>query len=210
MHISLVVVKYLDYDDFLVHIRKIKGMGFVKTHRPGDTGIGKTLEDLLGIIENNIAGPDFDLYELKSARKITSSMLTLFTKAPQPKGANPLLLDAFGYKHRKKLEALEELTSKVEKSTIVSLPDSSSIQIKEKELHVTIDSLKPNSVGLKLELEGKTLYIANDKNVNVYYKEDYLEIRSKTNIDTNLYTSWLKTDALKVNWKNFGIMKHTY
>jgi len=32
-------------------------MGFIKTHRTGYTGIGKTLEDLLGIIENNISGP---------------------------------------------------------------------------------------------------------------------------------------------------------
>ena len=44
-------------------------MGFVESHREGDTGIGKTLEDLLGITENNIAGPDFATYELKSARK---------------------------------------------------------------------------------------------------------------------------------------------
>ena len=30
-----------------------------KTHRKSDTGIGKTLEDLLGIKENNIASPNF-------------------------------------------------------------------------------------------------------------------------------------------------------
>lgn len=35
-------------------LKAIKALGFVKTHRKGDTGIGKTLEDLLGIKENNM------------------------------------------------------------------------------------------------------------------------------------------------------------
>ena len=35
-------------------LKKIKAMGFVKTHRTHDTGIGKTLKDLLHIKENNI------------------------------------------------------------------------------------------------------------------------------------------------------------
>ncbi len=92
MKFLFVVITYLlKYEEFLTRLKTIKNNGYVKTHRTGDTGIGKTLEDLLGIVENNIAGPDFDVYELKSARKLTSSMLTLFTKAPQPKGANTLL-----------------------------------------------------------------------------------------------------------------------
>lgn len=40
-------------------LEKIKALGFVKTHRAHDTGIGKTLEDLLGIKENIIVLPDF-------------------------------------------------------------------------------------------------------------------------------------------------------
>ena len=35
-------------------LEEIKSRGYIKTHRPGPTGIGKTLEDLLGILENNI------------------------------------------------------------------------------------------------------------------------------------------------------------
>jgi len=76
-------------------------MGFVKTHRTGDMGIGKTLEDLLEIAENNIAGPNFSNYELKTSRRDSVSMLTLFTKAPMPKGANAKLLEVFGYRQRK-------------------------------------------------------------------------------------------------------------
>jgi len=61
----------------------IKEMGYVKTHRTGNTGIGKTLEDLLGITENNVPGPNAAMVELKSVRKNVSSMLTLFTKSPR-------------------------------------------------------------------------------------------------------------------------------
>ena len=35
-------------------LRGIEKLKFVPTHRGGDTGIGKTLEDLLKIKENNI------------------------------------------------------------------------------------------------------------------------------------------------------------
>ena len=35
-------------------ITDYKTQGYIPTHRPGPTGIGKTLEDILGIIENNI------------------------------------------------------------------------------------------------------------------------------------------------------------
>ena len=75
-------------DDFINSYKKICAQGWIKTHRPGPTGIGKTLEDLLGIAENNIDGPDFGDYELKSCRLNSNSMLTMFTKTPQPRGAS--------------------------------------------------------------------------------------------------------------------------
>jgi hypothetical protein len=96
----------MNYKEFLNRIREIKQLGYVKSHRKGDTGIGKTLEDLLGITENNIACPDFSIYELKSGRKDSTSMLTLFTKTPMPKGAIKKLLEVFGYEQRKKIVTL--------------------------------------------------------------------------------------------------------
>ncbi len=69
-------------NDFIREYQKICQMGWIKTHRSGPTGIGKTLEDLLGIVENNIDGPDFGDYELKSCRLNSNSMLTIFTKTP--------------------------------------------------------------------------------------------------------------------------------
>lgn len=85
-------------EEFKQKFLKIKNMGWIKTHRAGTTGIGKTLEDLLEIKENNIQGPDFGRYELKSMRKNANSMLTLITKSPdEPKNANTLLRLNYGY-----------------------------------------------------------------------------------------------------------------
>jgi len=159
----------MDYSDFVNRLNEMKEMGYVESHRRGDTGIGKTLEDLLGISENNIAGPDFQVYELKSARKDSSSMLTLFTKAPSPKGANRNLLEAFGYMQRKVPRDYKHLSLTGEEI------DESDIPVEEKELHVTVDSIKPNSVGLKLEIKGNRLYIANDKGVEAYYDNETLK-----------------------------------
>jgi hypothetical protein len=158
----------MEYSDFKRKIMQIKGMGYVLSHRKGPTGIGKTLEDLLGITENNIAGPDFQIYELKSGRKESVSMLTLFTKAPMPKGANKNLLEVFGYIQRKIPRKYKQLTVTGEEM------DESKIPLEDKELHTTVDSIKPNSVGLKLEIKGNRLHIANDKGVEAYYDNETL------------------------------------
>ncbi len=128
------------------------------------------MEDLLGIAENNIAGPDFDVYELKSGRKDSPSMLTLFTKAPMPKGANKSLLEAFGYGQRKK----QNLNQSHVTDYVNAQVHEHQLSTREKELHVTIDSKSINSVGLKLEVKGDRIYIANEKNVLAYYQESYL------------------------------------
>jgi hypothetical protein len=159
----------VNFEEFAIRMKEIKRMGFVKTHREGPTGIGKTLEDLLGIVENNIAGPDFSIYELKSARKDSVSMLTLFTKTPQPEGANKELLRAFGYRQRKKPSGYKQLTLGG------NIIDESNIPLKDKQLHVTIDAIKENSVGLILRIIGSRIYIKNDKNVEAYYEEKVLE-----------------------------------
>ena len=74
---------------------------WIPSHRIHDTGIGKTLEDLLGIKENNFPGPNGELVELKSIRKESSSMISLFTKTPSPKGSVKKLLEDYGYPSEK-------------------------------------------------------------------------------------------------------------
>lgn len=78
---------------------QIKEKGFVPNTRPNnqDGGIGNTLEDLLGIQENNLTQADFRGIEIKSQRLFNTSYISLFTKSPtHPKSANNHLRQTFG------------------------------------------------------------------------------------------------------------------
>jgi len=88
--------------DLPVELLKIKAMGWIESHRKSDTGIGKTVEDYLGIKENNLGEPDC-LYrgmevEIKGRRLGTSSMVTLFTLEPGTRHLNDVqLMRKYGY-----------------------------------------------------------------------------------------------------------------
>lgn len=65
-----------------------------------DGAAGNTLEDLLGVEENNFALPDFGEIELKTQKfEGKSSLFTLFHKEPQPAASVKKLLKAMGWKH---------------------------------------------------------------------------------------------------------------
>jgi hypothetical protein len=65
--------------DFKKKLKEIEKEGFIKSKRKSNTGIGYTLETLLGIKENNIKLPDLGNFELKSKRKNVSTLVTMFT-----------------------------------------------------------------------------------------------------------------------------------
>ena len=74
--------------DFLVLFDKVSGRGFVKTLRPGDTGVGYTLETLLEIPENNSPRGDFQGMEIKAYRDSETEFddqekMNLFLKEPE-------------------------------------------------------------------------------------------------------------------------------
>ncbi len=134
-------------------LAKIKKMGFVQTHRTGNTGIGKTLEDLLGIKENNIPLHDIlGVAELKAYRKDAKSMLTLFTLEPLPAGGDrdKHLLDSFGYSKR----------------------DNG----RSKELHSTLSCKRYNNQSLKLSVEkDKVRVMGKGKRLNIFWDMKTLE-----------------------------------
>ncbi|ETD21611.1 MULTISPECIES: MvaI/BcnI family restriction endonuclease [Prevotellaceae] len=77
--------------------KQVKALGFIKSNRKNNTGIGKTFEDYIGVLENNIDEPDLFGYEIKSHREETASYITLFTKSPNfPRKANSYLRDKYG------------------------------------------------------------------------------------------------------------------
>ena len=90
----------MNFQELTQKILEIKNRGFIKTHRLDDTGIGKTLEDLLGIKENNLKLPDVGDIELKAKRIDSQSMLTIATKAPKPLGVNRILFEKYKYRDK--------------------------------------------------------------------------------------------------------------
>ena len=68
--------------------------------RAGNAGsAGNTLEDLLGVEENNLKIADLGKYELKTHDNATSSLLTLLHREPKPRASVPKLLKALGWRH---------------------------------------------------------------------------------------------------------------
>ncbi len=68
----------------LVEIQKrleeIRDMGYIESLRRGSTGIGYTFESYFGLDETNLQIPDLGgRVELKTTRRDTSSLITLFT-----------------------------------------------------------------------------------------------------------------------------------
>ncbi len=96
-------------EELIRKLREITGLGFVKSHRKGSTGIGKTFEDLLGVKENNLAIPDIGILEIKTVRKNANSLITLFTFNRGVWKINQReLIDRYGYIDNRGRKALKK------------------------------------------------------------------------------------------------------
>lgn len=130
--------------------KKVKKLGFVLSHRRNNTGIGKTFEDYIGVVENNIDEPDLVGYEIKSHRELSQSYVTLFTKSPSfPKGANAFLKDKFGtpYEENSDLKRLHTSMFAGKANTYAGKYGFQLINDKkEKKILIAVYSLKTNKL----------------------------------------------------------------
>jgi hypothetical protein len=79
-------MKIYTKDSLITELKNIASRGWIENQRHGNQGgIGNTLEDLLGITENNLPIPNAAEWELKSQRRNTSSLTTLFHTEPSPR-----------------------------------------------------------------------------------------------------------------------------
>lgn len=85
-------------------LKDIRNQGWIPTGRKNnDGGVGNTLEDLLGIEENNLPLPNAAEWELKAQKKNTTSLVTLFHMEPSPRAFKfvpSILLPKFGWEHQ--------------------------------------------------------------------------------------------------------------
>lgn len=87
----------------IAKLKEIAAMGWIPNARRGNQGgIGNTLEDLLGIKENNLPIPNAAEWELKTQRIGSSSLITLFHIEPSPRAIRfvpQILLPKYGWPH---------------------------------------------------------------------------------------------------------------
>ena len=96
-------MKIYTKQQLIAELKKISALGWIENKRHGNQGgIGNTLEDLLGITENNLPIPNAAEWELKSQRINTTSLTTLFHFEPSPRAIGfvpQMLLPMYGWKH---------------------------------------------------------------------------------------------------------------
>jgi len=97
-------MKLYTKENLIKEFSKISKKGWIENARHGNAGgIGNTLEDLLGIEENNLPIPNAAEWELKTQRLNTSSLTTLFHIEPSPRAVKfvpQVLLLKYGWKHK--------------------------------------------------------------------------------------------------------------
>lgn len=126
---------------------QLKSRGFVRSHRKGSTGVGHTLEQELGLKENNIAVPDVGFAELKAHRDRHTRLITLFTFNRKAWQMKPLpAIRRYGTVDDKGRCVLYSTTSKI-----------------------------PNSLGLYLDVKGSSLEVLH-KDGQVILKYPLLEV----------------------------------
>ncbi len=122
----------------IVALKEIRSRGWIKIGRNArnDGAIGNTLEDLLGIKENNLPLPNAAEWELETQRRGTTALLTLFHLEPSPRGLHiaEYLVANYGWPH---------------KMAGTKYPDS------EKSFRQTLSFRKPTRRGFFVDIDGE-------------------------------------------------------
>ncbi len=113
--------------DELLDLIKDRMSDWTQTERFADTGVGRTVESLLGIPMNADTTPDYKGIELKSHREASKVRNTLFTQSPE-----------WGISRLKSGKAIVEEYGYIPRG------------YDQKSLHVTLSSNKPNQQSLGL------------------------------------------------------------
>jgi hypothetical protein len=156
-------------ESLIKEFKKIASMGWIESGRHGNAGgIGNTLEDLLGIEENNLPIPNAAEWELKTQRLNSSSLTTMFHIEPSPRALKfvpQVLLPNYGWKHK---EAGKKY------------PPS------EMSFRQTIHGNNPSDRGFKVEInrsEQKVLICFDSGSVDIRHEEWLKRVKKKIGLD---------------------------
>jgi len=97
-------MKTFTKEELVTKLKEIADKGWIPNARDGNHGgIGNTLEDLLGIEENNLPIPNASEWELKTQKLGTASLTTIFHIEPSPRAVGfvpQILLPKYGWEHK--------------------------------------------------------------------------------------------------------------
>ncbi len=93
-------------ESLIARLKQIREQGWIpsrSTKARNDGAVGNTLEDLLGITENNLPLPNAAEWEIKAQRKGSTSLTTLCHLEPSPQAlriVSSILLPFYGWAHK--------------------------------------------------------------------------------------------------------------
>ena len=197
--------KHIYEIDFRSRLVEISKMGFVKTMRKGDTGIGFTLETLLGIRENNIKVSDLTYQgldiELKSQRRGSKAMVTIFTLEADIRNLNDVeVIKKYGYENGQGRYALKNtLSSQTYSSqglkTVISSSEKRINIINHKETLIwswDINRIKPKIGNLLFVIATKQ---GTGEDEHFHYDEATLSL----GLDDDCFQKMIHDDLVKVD-----------
>ena len=196
-------------------LSEINQRGYVVSLRRGNTGIGYTLETLLGVEENNLKTPDLGNIELKCKRIKSTSRMTMFSfnhsvwKIEQEE-----LIKQYGYLDRKGRRALYTTAKnkpnnrgfyvKIEQD-YVRFCNIDGLCVAEWHLEYLIETLKnkmPNVLLVDAESH------KSDGKEEFWYKEAYL----LTGLNVENFLELIKNDTividLRMHIENGSVRNH--
>ncbi len=156
-------------ESLIKRLKEISEMGWIPNARKGNSGgIGNTLEDLLGIKENNLPIPNAAEWELKTQRLNSSSLTTLFHIDPSPRAmgfVSQILLPKYGWKHQE---------------------SGKKYPVGEMSFRQTIHALSPSDRGFKVIVdrgERKILVSFNSGSVDIRHTSWLNDVKKNIGID---------------------------
>lgn len=127
-------MKIFTKEILIKELQNIVEKGWIPNARHGNSGgIGNTLEDLLGIEENNLPIPNAAEWELKTQRSNTSSLTTLFHIEPSPRAIRfvpQILLTHYGWKHQEAGKCYSENEMSFRQTIHGNLPSDRGFMVK--------------------------------------------------------------------------------
>ena len=200
-------------------LMEISKLGYVKSLRKGNTGIGYTFEYLIGLDETNIPIPDIGgRVEIKTSRKDSSSLVTLFTfnRSVWLKKQREII-ECFGYKDSKGRKAL--------KSTIFfNKPNSLGLFLEIDESKNVIKLLSPTKemlaewdvyviVGVFSSKLSRLLFVLADRRINngveeFFYYEAYLLTEPNPRNFLNAFKNSLVGIDLRMHLRENGSVRN--